>query len=65
MGPVAMLFFTFLLVLPFWRICNKAGFAGALSLFILIPIANLIFLYWLAFAEWPKSRNDSDLIKGS
>ncbi len=63
MGPVAMLFFTILLVLPFWRICNKAGYTGAWSLFILIPIANLIFLYWLAFAEWPKARNESGLIK--
>ena len=40
-------------VLPFWRICSKAGFRGALSLLMLIPIANIILTFYLAFAEWP------------
>lgn len=59
MGPIGMIIFTILLVLPFWRICTKAGFAGAWSLLILIPLVNLIFLYWLAFADWPVRRNGS------
>lgn len=54
MGPFMMIIFTVLLVLPFWRICKKAGYNGALALFILIPFVNMIFLYWLAFAEWPR-----------
>ncbi len=60
MGPIGMIIFTILLVLPFWRICSKAGYSGALSLFIFIPLANLIFLYWLAFADWPSSRRNPD-----
>ena len=43
-------------VLPFWKICTKAGFSGALSLLILVPIANIILLFYLAFAEWPTLR---------
>lgn len=52
-GPVMMIIFTVIMVYPFWRICSKAGFPGVLSLFILIPLANLVFLYWLALAQWP------------
>ena len=46
-----------LIVLPYWKITQKAGYSGWLSLLILIPLINLIFLYWLAFAKWPISRN--------
>lgn len=42
-----------LTVVPFWKICTKAGFAGALSLLMLVPIANIILPFYLAFAEWP------------
>jgi len=47
--PIALL----LTVLPFWFICKKAGFHGALSLVMLIPIGNIILPFVLAFAEWP------------
>jgi hypothetical protein len=53
MGPLGMLIIAALIVVPVWRICEKAGFSGVLSLLIFVPIANLIFLYWLAFSEWP------------
>jgi len=42
-----------LTVLPFWFICKKAGFHGALSLLMLVPIANIVLPFFLAFAEWP------------
>jgi len=50
--PVALL----LSVLPFWFICKKAGFHGALSLLMLVPIANIVLPFVLAFAEWPALR---------
>ena len=40
------------IVIPFWVIFKKAGFAPALSLVMLIPIVNIIALYMLAFSEW-------------
>lgn len=38
-------------IVPCWRIFIKAGFPGALSLLIVIPIANLVLLYVLAFSK--------------
>lgn len=42
-----------LTVIPFWKICAKAGFPGALSLLMLVPLANVIFPFYIAFAQWP------------
>ncbi len=42
-----------LLVVPYWRIFGKAGFSPALSLLMLVPLVNIVMLYYLAFAEWP------------
>ena len=59
-GPFELLVLValpFLVVLPVWRICSKAGFPGALSLLALIPIANLFLLFFLAFADWPALRH--------
>jgi hypothetical protein len=51
-GIVILAFIVFYIFL-FWRICTKAGLAGALSLLILIPgIGFLILLCILAFSEW-------------
>ena len=43
-------------VIPFWKICTKAGFAGALSLLMLVPIANVVLPFYIAFAQWPVLR---------
>ena len=40
-------------VIAFWKICSKAGFPGILGLLTIVPIANIILLLYLAFAEWP------------
>jgi len=39
-----------------WRITEKAGFPGAGSLLMLIPLANLFVLCYFAFSEWPIER---------
>lgn len=36
-----------------WKIASKAGYSGALSLLMLIPIANFIILIIFAFSKWP------------
>jgi hypothetical protein len=36
-----------------WRIVSKAGYSGALSLLMLIPIANIIVYIIFAFSKWP------------
>ena len=43
---------------PFWMICKKAGFAPALSLLMVVPIANVVLPFYIAFAEWPAHRQN-------
>lgn len=40
-------------VLAFWKICSKAGFPSALSLLMIVPVANIILPLFVAFADWP------------
>ena len=47
---VAVLVFT---VWPYWRIFKKAGFSPALSLLLLVPVANIVMIFYLAYADWP------------
>ena len=59
-SPIEMLIIATIIVLPFWRICQKAGYPGIMALLVFIPVVNLIFLYWFAFADWPVARKDSE-----
>jgi hypothetical protein len=52
-------------VVPFWKIFAKAGFPGALSLTQLIPILNVIVLFYVAFSEWPVQQQLNQLRQGS
>ncbi len=56
-GPWMMLVVGVLVVVPVWRICQKAGYSGWLSLLVFVPLVNLLLLYYLAFAEWPLERS--------
>lgn len=42
-----------LFVVPFWRICGRAGFKPTFSLLVLIPGGVLILVWVIAFAKWP------------
>ncbi|MFX4226654.1 MAG: hypothetical protein ACFHHU_01785 [Porticoccaceae bacterium] len=57
-----MLVVAILVVFPAWRICQRTGYPGWLGVIILIPVLNLAFLYFIAFADWPidkaRERND-------
>lgn len=43
------------------KIFSKAGFSWALGLLILVPIANIIMVFYLAFADWPIQKEVSQL----
>jgi hypothetical protein len=43
-----------LVVWPATRICKKAGYSPLLGIAIMIPGANIILLWFLALADWPK-----------
>ena len=38
------------------KIFSKAGYSWALGLLMLIPIVNIIMIFFLAFADWPIRR---------
>lgn len=44
-----------------WRIFAKAGYSGARSLLLLVPIANIIIIIMFAFSEWPIQRELNQL----
>ncbi len=58
---IVLAVFVFLGIFPYWMICKKAGYSGAMSLLLLVPIANIIFLFYLALAEWPIQQRVREL----
>ncbi|WP_206609487.1 hypothetical protein [Thiohalobacter thiocyanaticus] len=55
-GPIMWIIFALIIIVPFWAIFSKAGYSKWLSLLMVIPIVNLIALYFLAFSAWPSLR---------
>ena len=51
-------------IIPFWKICTRVGLSPWLSLLLIVPLVNLIFLYWLAFSAWPIERGGSGAAGG-
>ncbi len=48
--------FPLLYIVPTWKILSKAGYSGAWSLLIVVPLLNLIMLWVFAFSAWPRER---------
>jgi len=55
-GPLLMLVFAALIIVPFWFIFRKAGYSQWLGVLMVVPIVNLVMLYFLAFSDWPRLR---------
>jgi hypothetical protein len=54
---VVHVLFALVLIVPTWRICERAGYSGLLSLFHLLPIlGSFIVMAVLAFGDWPKGE---------
>lgn len=49
-------FWAIVIVVPGWRIVEKAGYRGAWALLLLVPVVNLLAVWALAFARWPSQR---------
>jgi hypothetical protein len=52
-GIVVGLVLAAIVIIPQWRIFQRAGYSGALALLMVLPLVNLIVLLWFAFADWP------------
>jgi len=65
MGSFSIGHFLFLLVyvaivvIPLWRIIKRAGYPGAWALLAIIPLANIIALWYFAFTPWPSKKRES------
>jgi uncharacterized membrane protein YhaH (DUF805 family) len=51
-GFIFVCMFLPVIVVPYWKIFHKAGFSGALSLLMLVPLVGIIVLYVVAFSKW-------------
>jgi uncharacterized membrane protein YhaH (DUF805 family) len=40
-------------IVPAWRITSKAGFPGAWSLIVLVPLVGFVAVWAFAFMKWP------------
>jgi hypothetical protein len=45
-----------LVLYPWSRIFRQAGYTPWLCLLFIIPLVNVITLWWFAFARWPNAR---------
>ena len=56
-GLITYLVVTLFLIIPVWRIFARAGFGGAWSLLLLLPVlGHLIIMAILAFGDWPNGE---------
>ncbi|WP_439859852.1 hypothetical protein [Pseudomonas sp. MBLB4136] len=61
LGPLMMLLFAALIILPFCLIFKKAGYSQWLGLLMIVPLVNLILLYFLALSTWPRDKAEDNL----
>jgi hypothetical protein len=71
LGAFFAAYFLFIIIIVilsiviYWRIAMKAGYPGAYSLLMLVPLVNLIILIMFAFTEWPIERDVKALRGGA
>jgi hypothetical protein len=63
---VAYVLFSLLLIVPSWRICERAGYSGLISLFHLVPVIGpFIVMAVLAFGDWPNGEGKPGAVRPS
>jgi hypothetical protein len=56
-GLIVILFMAvmaFIVIWPATTICRRLGFSPLLGVFAVVPLANLILLWYVALAPWPR-----------
>ncbi|MFO1106820.1 MAG: hypothetical protein U1E34_12020 [Amaricoccus sp.] len=56
LGVIPVLVILAVLIVPYWKLWSRTGHSGAWALLMLVPLANVISLWVLAFKEWPVLR---------
>lgn len=49
----------FLVAYPAVRICRRLGLPSALGILSVVPVANLLLLWFVAVARWPNDPHSS------
>lgn len=57
-GILWMLVIGVIFVVPAWRLCQRVGYPGPLGLLVLVPLANIALLYFIAFGPWKTKGSD-------
>jgi hypothetical protein len=52
---LAIITMSLVLVWPAGRICSRIGFSPWLGLLAVVPIVNVLLLWYVAFAPWPRA----------
>ena len=60
---VLILFWVALVLLPACRICRKAGYPAWLGAGAILPVLNILLLFFIGFAKWPIER-ELELLRG-
>ena len=56
-----MLVIAIVAVIPAWRICQRTGYPGFLGFLILIPLVNLVLLYFIVLLNG-RRRKPGDMM---
>ena len=46
-----------IIVWPAMRICRRVGFSPWLGILAILPLANVLLVWFVAFAEWPLEKS--------
>ena len=57
---VAVLATSLVVMWPAGRVCRRAGFSAWLGVLVMVPVANVLLLWFIALADWPSSRSTLD-----
>ncbi len=56
---VAIALMSLVVVWPAARICGRLGFSPWLGILAVLPIANLLLLWFIALSEWPRAARSN------
>lgn len=57
-GLLLMFVMIALVIVPFWKLWQRTGHSGAISLLMVVPVLNVVMLYVLAFKKWPIENDE-------
>ena len=64
MNEVILILIVAVIIIPFSKIFERAGFHWSLGILMVVPVVNLALISFLAYAPWPIEKNTKDLQQG-